>query len=162
MRRNHKIDVDEWFSQQLDRKESGCWDWIRCKSQKGYGQFRYNGKTTFTHRYVLEKKLGRPIHPGFMACHSCHNRACCNPEHIREGTAKENTKDMIDANRQAPKEITACYGEKHGMSKLTEADVVEIRTLRDTDSVHQVAKKFGVSPSTISNIQLRKTWSHVS
>ena len=153
--------IDDWFEQQLNKKESGCWDWSRCKSRKGYGQFRYNGKTTFTHRYVLEKKIGRPIQKGFMACHSCHNRACCNPEHIREGTAKENTQDMLVANRQATKEKTAHYGEAHGMCKLKTTDVIEIRNLRNIESVHQTAKRFGVSASCISSIQLRKTWKHI-
>jgi hypothetical protein len=157
----NKINIDEWFEQQLDKKESGCWEWTRYKSQKGYGQFHYNGKTTFTHRYVLEKKIGRPIFKGYMACHSCHNRACCNPEHIREGTAKENTKDMLDAGRQATREKTAQYGEKHGLSKLTNKDVLEIRNLKDSLSVRQIAKKFDISPSVISNIHLRKTWKHI-
>lgn len=156
-----ELSTDDWFEQQLDKKDSGCWEWLRCKSQKGYGQFRYNGKTTFTHRYVLEKKIGRPIQKGYMACHSCHNRACCNPDHIREGTAKENTKDMLDAKRQAPKEVTARHGENHGMSKLSNADVFEIRSLKGIISVHQIAKKFNISASAISNIHLRKTWTHI-
>jgi hypothetical protein len=96
-----------------------------------------------------------------MACHSCHNRACCNPEHIREGTAKENTKDMLDANRQAPKELTIRRGENHGMSKLTNAQVTEIRRLQGSESVHHIARQFKVSPSVVSNIHLRKTWIHI-
>jgi hypothetical protein len=161
MRRVQTENIHEWFSQQLDKKESGCWEWKRYKTQKGYGQFHYNGKTTFTHRFVLETKLGRPIFEGFMACHSCHNRACCNPDHIREGTARENTRDMMDANRQATGEQTVQRGEKHGMSKLTTDEVIEIRNLYGLESVHQIARLFGVSASAISNIHLRKTWVHV-
>lgn len=161
MRRTQSQTIHEWFSQQLNKKESGCWEWTRCVTQKGYGQFHYNGKTTFTHRFVLETKLGRAIQPGHMACHSCHNRICCNPDHIREGTAKDNTHDMLNANRQARGEQIANRGEKHGLSKLTPAEVIEIRTLHNIESVHQLAKRFGVSPSAISNIHLRKTWTHI-
>lgn len=161
MRREKNGDIHEWFSTQLDKEESGCWEWARCKTQKGYGQFHHNGKTIFTHRFVLETKLGRPILNGMMACHSCHNRACCNPDHIREGTAKENTRDMLDANRQATGEQTTHRGEDHGMSKLTADQVIEIRKLRNTASGRQVAKQFGVSPSVVSSIQLGKTWNHI-
>lgn len=155
-------ELEDWFSQQLDTKESGCWEWTRCLSRKGYGQFRYNGRTTYTHRYVLEQKLGRPIRAGYMACHSCNNRRCCNPDHIREGSAKENTQDMIDAGRQATGDAVAQRGEKHGMSKLTEDQVHAIRELQPTMSVRQIAKRYGVSPSTVSSIHLRKSWRHLS
>jgi len=161
MRRSKTENIHEWFSQQLDKKESGCWEWTRCKTQKGYGQFHYNGKTVFTHRFVLETKLERPIRNGYMVCHECNNRICCNPVHLREGTAKENTKDMINANRQATGDKVSQPGEKHGMSKLTNNEVIEIRSLRNIESVHQIAKLFNVSPSCISGFHLRKTWKHI-
>jgi hypothetical protein len=157
----NETELKEWFFQQLIKREDGCWEWPHCKTQKGYGQFRHNNKITFSHRYVLEKKLGRPIANKMMACHSCHNRACCNPEHIREGTAKENTQDMLSAGREARPELTVCLGEKHGLSKLTNEDVIEIRRLRGSVSVRQLARDYGVAPSQISSIQLRKTWKHV-
>lgn len=160
-RNRNNEDIYTWFSKQLDKKDSGCWEWTHYKTQKGYGQFHRDGKTQFTHRFVLETKLGRPIQKSFMACHSCHNRACCNPEHLREDTAKGNTKDMLSANRQATGDSVACPGEKHGMSKLTNEQVLEIRALQNTISVHQLAKRFNVSPSAISNIHLRRTWKHI-
>lgn len=153
--------TDEWFSQQLDKNLSGCWEWKRCLSRKGYGQFRHDGKTYYTHRYVLEKKLGRSIRSKHMACHSCNNRRCCNPDHIREGTAKENTQDMLDAGRQAVGDTVAHRGEKHAMVKLTEEHVHTIRELRGVLSTRQIAKQYDVSPSAISNIHLRKTWRHL-
>jgi hypothetical protein len=152
-------DIREWFSQQLNTTESGCWEWTRCLSRKGYGQFRLNGRTTYTHRYVLEEKLGRAIRAGYMACHSCNNRKCCNPDHIREGSAKENTQDMVNAGRQATGDAVAQRGEKHGMSKLTESQVRVIR--ETTGSVREVARAYGISPGTVSSIRLRKTWAHL-
>ena len=153
-------DFHEWFSQQLNTTETGCWEWTRCLSRKGYGQFRLNGGTAYTHRYVLEAKLGRQIRPGYMACHSCNNRKCCNPEHIREGTAKENTQDIVNAGRQATGDAVAQRGEKHGMSKLTETQVLAIR--ESVGSVREVGRQYGVSPSAVSSIRLRKTWAHLT
>lgn len=34
-----------------------------------------------------------------LILHSCDNRACINPEHLRKGTAKENTADMVSRGR---------------------------------------------------------------
>jgi hypothetical protein len=154
-------DIHNWFSQQLNTTESGCWEWTRCLSRKGYGQFRMNNRTTYTHRYVLETKLGRPIRVGYMACHSCNNRKCCNPDHIREGTAKDNTQDMINSGRQATGDAVAHRGESHSMCKLTEA---QVRAIRETTglSVREVGRRYGVSATTISCIRLGKTWAHLT
>jgi HNH endonuclease len=45
------------------------------------------------HRLVLERKLGRPIRPGFHALHHCDNKRCVNPDHLYEGTHKDNMRD---------------------------------------------------------------------
>jgi IS30 family transposase len=69
---------------------------------------------------------------------------------------------MIDAGRQATGDAVAQRGEKHGMSKLTEDQVRAIRDLVPTLSVREIARQYGVSPSTVSSIHLRKSWSHLS
>lgn len=51
------------------------------------------------HRVVLEKKLGRPIKPGYFACHKCDNKNCIEPEHLFEGTHRDNTNDAIRKGR---------------------------------------------------------------
>jgi IS30 family transposase len=57
---------------------------------------------------------------------------------------------------------TRIQGEDHANSKLTEADVCEIRRLAAARTPHQVlAGRFGVSASNISMIVQRKTWSHI-
>lgn len=33
--------------------------------------------------------------------HSCHNKACCNPEHLSLGTPKENWEDSREIHKQA-------------------------------------------------------------
>lgn len=50
-------------------------------------------------------------------------------------------------------------GELHWKSKLTEANVVEIRTSKETGIA--LAKKFGMHKQTISLIKRRKLWTHV-
>jgi hypothetical protein len=43
------------------------------------------------HRWALERKLGRPIKP---ALHTCDWKSCVNPDHLYEGTNKDNARDL--------------------------------------------------------------------
>jgi hypothetical protein len=47
------------------------------------------------HRLSLERNLGRQIRPGYHALHTCNFKSCVNPEHLYEGTSKDNIQDSI-------------------------------------------------------------------
>lgn len=51
-------------------------------------------------------------------------------------------------------------GEKNASSKLTEADILAIRS--DQRNLREIANEYSVSKSTLSKIKLRKSWRHVS
>jgi hypothetical protein len=53
------------------------------------------GKAVRVHRLILERKLGRPIYPGYWAIHSCDEPSCVNPDHLREGTHSDNARDSF-------------------------------------------------------------------
>jgi hypothetical protein len=55
------------------------------------------------------------------------------------------------------------YGEKSGMSKLNDYEVVEIRALYKNGKIFQyeLAKMFGVTQACINSLILKKTWKHV-
>ena len=46
-------------------------------------------------RLALELKLGRPILPGRLACHTCDHPNCVNQDHLYEGTHRDNTLDAL-------------------------------------------------------------------
>jgi hypothetical protein len=87
-----------WLSYTAPADERGCWNWIGAKISAGYGALRVDGKLVTAHRLALFFKLGR--WPD-KALHSCDNRACCNPEHLRDGTMADNVADTIQRKRHA-------------------------------------------------------------
>jgi hypothetical protein len=53
-------------------------------------------------------------------------------------------------------------GSRNGASVLTESDIVRLRDLASLGYLQkEIAKEYGVTPTTVSNIVNRKTWSHV-
>lgn len=78
--------------------ENGCWNWQLRTSHNGYGLTQRKGLDLRVHRYAFELWKGE-IPEGMLILHSCDNRKCCNPEHLRIGTAKENVADAIERGR---------------------------------------------------------------
>lgn len=67
----------------------GCWEWTGETSDKGYGRVYVGGKKYVqAHRYSLG--LHTQLIPGLVIDHVCRNRACVNPRHLRQVTAKTN------------------------------------------------------------------------
>lgn len=76
-----------------------CWEWNGGKHTDGYGVLNVWGKSMYAHRISLEVKLGRKLAPGMFACHTCDNPPCCNPDHLYEGTRRDNAKDSVSRGR---------------------------------------------------------------
>jgi hypothetical protein len=53
-------------------------------------------------------------------------------------------------------------GERNGHAKLTEEDVREIRELRGAFTVRELGELYGINSGSISDIQNRKRWRHVT
>lgn len=100
------------------------------------------------HREALAARLGRPVAPGMDACHTCDNRACVNPEHIYEGTRKQNMADCTARGRH-----NKPRGEGHWTAKLSAAEVARIRAQSMAGASRaSLAREFGVHPATVSRI----------
>lgn len=67
-------------------KGEGCWEWTGPHDAFGYGMVR----STRVHRVLWEMKNG-PVPAGMHMDHfACDNKGCCNPDHVRPVSPREN------------------------------------------------------------------------
>jgi len=135
------------------KSDSGCLEWQGSCATNGYGEIRIDGKSKRAHRVAWESE-GKKIPEGMILLHSCDNRRCVNVDHLRIGSHKENTQDMIAKGRDI-------RGSLCSWSKLSEEDVTYIKSAK-AEKFHglqkKLADKFGVSRSAISDIWCGRNW----
>lgn len=74
---------------------------------------------------------------------------------LRWATPADNADDRKRHGRYA-------LGVRHVMAKLSDADVAAIKRAAGSASQWAIARRYGVTQSTVSRIQLGKGWSHVA
>lgn len=111
------------------------------------------GNGFHVHVLVLLAFVG-PCPPRHESLHGDGNAANNRKGNLRWGTRRENVADAI-------RHGTFRRGEATKTSKLTEANVREIRKLLGTMSLCAIGKLYGVKFSAIRQIRERKSWKHV-
>ena len=136
----------------LKENDAGCWICINRKpNPDGYQRLRWDGKGNLMHRFFFEYYKGK-IPAGKCVCHSCDNPGCLNPDHLFLGTNPENTADRHGKGRTAK-------GSQVGTSVLTAEEALAIR--RSNESGPIMAKRYGISRSTVSAIRRGRSWKHL-
>ena len=138
----------------IPEPNSGCWLWTGAACGSGYAwvsEVKDRG-----HRVSWRAYHG-DIPCGMYVCHKCDTRICVNPDHLFLGTPADNNHDMMSKGRfVAP----MTKGVAHGRSKLSEADIIDIRS--SPLSGPELREKYNVSTNVISRIRRRKLWAHVA
>ncbi len=133
-----------------------CWEWTGKKNTDGYGVVRINKREERTHRISWKLSIGA-IPEGKYVLHRCDNRSCTNPAHLFLGTQQDNIADMDAKGRRK-----SAIGANNGRSKLTEKDVLTIRSLSNKGIIGtKLAAQFGVHKSTIYEILSGTNWKHI-
>lgn len=148
-------------------KSGECWNWTAARI-KSYGVFFLGKRNLYAHRVAWFITYGA-IEIGLCVCHKCDNGLCVRPDHLFLGTHADNSHDMVAKGRSArghkqgaythPESRQKLYGERNGQSKLTLAQVREIRRLATSKlSQRVIASMFGIRQSEVSRIILRQRW----
>jgi hypothetical protein len=153
MRARHGEPV-RWLLSQAAVDDEHCRPWPFGQTH-GYGAVRYKGRTWNAHRLLCLLVHGEPEAGQTDVAHSCGNRLCCNPRHLRHATPAENQGDKA-------KHGTVLKGAACPSAKLSEADVVSIRSAISSTPSGELAKRFGVSSRAIRLIASRVNWAHVA
>ena len=125
----------------------------------GYCYVNLGGKPVGHHRLAYAKANGVALEDmqGKVVMHTCDNRTCINPEHLRLGTTADNNADMRAKGRASgnPNPVF------NPMAKLTPEQVKEIRNNKQL-TYDKLAKMFSVSKSTICRVKKQQVWSVVA
>lgn len=143
-----KIPLETRFWMKVDKRgENDCWLWTGAADWDGYGVIINNGKNIRASRLSLEL-AGRPLKPENFACHNCpngDNPRCVNPNHLFEGTHRENTDDMIKKGR-------SLTGEKSPHCKYPDVIVKEMVDLFKQGGISkaEIARQYGCTDVYVS------------
>ncbi len=140
-----------------------CVEWGGTRDKDGYGVFHLSGqvdgknKQVRADRYAWNLVNEPPLRPDQILRHDCDNPPCIRLSHLQTGGKPDNTRDMVERNRQAK-------GEAVNTAVLTEHRVRVIRDDYETGeySQQELAAREGVSQNQISRIVRRLAWPHVA
>ncbi len=88
---------------------TGCWVWSGHTYKNGYGVRKAFGKDVSAHRFSYELHKGSIPH-GMMVLHSCDNKRCINPDHLRVGSHSENMAEASSRGRMRSGTRHPMYG----------------------------------------------------
>jgi len=156
-KRTKSVSERFWEKVSVPDDTSQCWEW-QANIVYGYGMFVENRKSILAHRWSYIFHNGE-IPEGLYVLHKCDNRKCVNPQHLFLGTYKDNA---VDRQRKGRGVIPDNRGENHGMSRLTESAVREIRELHKAGvPAADIGSRFGIDRRTVGKVANRKSWKHV-
>lgn len=144
---------ERFLAAAISTQGDDCLIWPFCRDGHGYAMLRRNGVVNYVSRVVCEAANGAPPSSMHQAAHSCGNGAkgCVNPRHIRWATRSQNEMDKVSHG-------TSKRGEGNHNAKLTEANVRQIRKLRNTCTRKELADTFGVQQPAIDKILCGQRW----
>jgi hypothetical protein len=136
--------------------DRGCLLWTGAV-REGYGAIKQQGKVLSTHVVAWVIANGQQVPEGCKITHDCDVRLCCNPEHLKAGTATSNVHEMF-----ARRSVRTPRGEMKANAVLTADQVKQILALKVCGlGTKAIADRTGFSFFAIRGVVERKTWKHI-
>lgn len=152
----YKGEAKSFLIQSLKRKKwplKICVHWPFAVNSDGYGRVNWDGVNSHVSRLICESFHGAALDKKMQVAHSCGERSCINPRHLRWATKKEN-----EADKKIHGTVGAARGENNASSKLKPLDIFAIRKAKGREFLKITAKRFGVHLSVVSKIQRGALW----
>lgn len=129
-----------------------CKTWKGSRTDAGYGQVRYMGKTVYVHRLEYAKVNSLDVFTmGGVVLHECDNPGCYEIQHLTLGTHASNVEDKIRKGR--------------GGRKLTWSDVEAMRKAyrpkckgNKYGNGRELREQYGINQPTFSAIIRGDLW----
>jgi HNH endonuclease len=161
-RRAARGEAQQFLKDALDYEGDDCLIWPFATAGNGsaagggYGVIGVEGRMAYVHRIICEAVCGPAPSPKHEVAHSCGrgHESCITPKHLRWATRIENHMDRLEHG-------TLHRGDEHYAARLTEKAVKEIRALRGKATCRELAKRYGVSASTVHLAQIGRNWGWV-
>ena len=146
-------EIQKWIFDHVAFDLDDCLIWPYATTSDGYACVHVGGTVTTATRIMCEKAHGPAPTRLHVAAHSCGNGSsgCMNQKHLRWATTEDN---------HADKKLhgTHLIGSRNGAAKLSEDQVISIRSLYGTASQASIGKMFGVSAGAVRRIHLGIDW----
>lgn len=148
--RTPKREIADFWAKVDKRGPNECWPWTACVSSFGHGNVQFGGKVRSAHIVAWTLTYGPLTTEKPCVLHRCDNPPCCNPNHLFDGTKRDNSHDMVAKSR-------------HGMAILSAENVIEaLRLHRSGRRTIQIAGLLGVSRATIADIINGRSWTDIT
>jgi DNA-binding CsgD family transcriptional regulator len=166
----------ERFWALVDQREDGCWEFQGFKYPSGYGRFAACGRTWYAHRLAFMLHHWRS--PQRWVLHHCDNPSCVRPDHLYDGTPKDNVADRDKRGRSAyikdPEGFKDALRKGYAAARAkgwvprgrpTTLDMDQIKAIKarsaQGESVGSITKDFPVTHQTIYRICTGRSWADV-
>lgn len=174
-------DIARFWAKVDVRGPDECWPWIaKSRLRRGYGLFTLkNGKAgglkVIASRVSCFLTHGQAPEELPLTLHSCDNPPCCNPAHLRWGSAKANVTDAQTRSRHVSppdtqsdpewnaKRIAAMpKGEALWNNSLTESEARTIFKLHmSRHNVTQISAAIGKPKHVVADVCRGRSWRHL-
>ena len=138
----------------MPEPNSGCWLWLGSVSMS-YGTLYFEGRTFRAHRASYLMNNG-PLKEGQVVMHTCDNKLCVNPDHLKAVSSGDNIRDYFAKKGTAAGAYLRSYGEAPRSSrvdtrKLTIGQAAAIRY--SNVSNRKIARLVGVDHTLVGSIK---------